>query len=81
MIKTEQLPGLWNASVPEGEVLSGVGARAPAPYSGFTFKTEEPNKAGQRTVVSRLARRQIERQRRLAPVADFCILWLQYDYP
>jgi hypothetical protein len=44
MIKTEQLPGLWIASVPEGEVLSGVGARAPAPHAGSTFKTKNPIK-------------------------------------
>jgi len=35
MIKTEQLPELWDVNVSECEVLSESGARAPDSYSGF----------------------------------------------
>jgi hypothetical protein len=38
MIKTEQLPGLWITRIPEGEVLLGVGAQAPIPYSGSNHR-------------------------------------------
>ena len=45
---------------------------APAFWSGRLVR-EVPNQTVQPTGASRLARRQIERRWRLAPVADFCV--------